>query len=436
VTHEILNRSAVVDIQGCGGFCPKGTAYYDPNAKDFGPRIGLAWAPSAFHGKTVIRAGYGIYYGGNQNDDFSDPAESAVPRYSLSSSDFPALSFPLVAFLDPKNQLFSPKAIDRHRKDLSYQNWDFMIQRQLPGNIVTQMGYVGSAGHHLFTRHTVNLIDPATGKRPLAGFGSFGLKSNVGNNNFNALQASIERRFVNGLLFQMNYMWSHGITDASIGAGESVAFQNQSCRACDRSDTSVDVRHTVTINGVYQLPFGPGKTFLNSKSIASQILGGWTLAGIAFARTGLPINITLTRKSSDLPDGNTSGQRPNLVPGVPLYPANQTIDNWLDPAAFAIPAKGTWGNLGRFIARGPGGYEIDSSLTKTFKLSEKFGLNFRAAAFNLFNHPMYKNPGSSLGSFSGGKPSAGFGKITGILNTGATGTAAPRRVEFMLRLEF
>ena len=437
VAYEILNRSAVVDIVGCGGFCPKGTPYYDPNTKDIGPRVSLAWAPSHFHGKTVIRSGYGIYYGGNQNDDFSDPAESAVPRYSLSSSDFPALSFPLLAFLDPKNQLFSPKAIDRQRKDLSYQNWDFVVQQQL-GNTVVEVGYVGSAGHHLFTRHAVNLINPATGTRPLAGFGSFGLKANDGNNNFNALQASVERRFVNGLLFQMNYMWSHGITDASIGAGESVAFQNQSCRACDRSDTNIDVRHTVTTDAVYELPFGPGKRFLNDNDLASKILGGWELAGIVFARTGLPINITVTRKASDLPDGNTSGQRPNLVPGVPLYPDNQTISNWLNPAAFALPAKGTWGNLGRFIARGPGNFEIDSSLTKTFKLSERFALNFRAAAFNLLNHPMYKNPSSSLGSFTGSspKPSASFGKITSIINTGATGTGAPRRIEFMLRLEF
>src|SRR5215469_11645452 len=132
VAHEILNRSAVVDILGCGGFCPKGTPYYDPNTKNFGPRLGLAWAPSAFHGNTSIRTGFGLYFGGNQNDDFSDPAESAVPRYSLSSSDFPALSYPLVAFLDPQNQLFSPKAIDRHRKDLYYENWDFVVQQQLP----------------------------------------------------------------------------------------------------------------------------------------------------------------------------------------------------------------------------------------------------------------------------------------------------------------
>jgi len=217
-----------------------------------------------------------------------------------------------------------------------------------------------------------------------------------------------------------------------------VAIQNQSCRACDRSDTNIDVRQTVTTDVVYQLPFGPGKKFLNGNGLEARILGGWELSGIAFARTGLPINITVTRKASDLPDGFTSGQRPNLIAGVPLYPANQTISNWLNPAAFALPAKGAHGNLGRFIARGPGNFEIDGSLTKTFKLSERFGLNFRAAAFNLLNHPEYKNPASALGSFTGSAPtpSASFGKITNILNTGATGTGAPRRIEFMFRLEF
>jgi len=426
VAHEILNRSAVVDILGCGGFCPKGTPYYSPNTHDFGPRLGIAWAPDA---KTTIRSGFGIYYGGNQNDDFSDPAESAVPRYSLSNTDFPALSFPLVAFLDPANQLYSPKAIDRHRKDLSYNEWDFMVQRELAKDFTAQVGYTGSQGHHLFDKYTLNLINPLTGTRPLAGFGSFGLKANDGNNNFNALQASLQRRFTRGLLFQMNYMWSHGIADASIGSGENVTFQDMGCRACDRSSTNIDVRHTMTMNGVYQLPFGQGKQFLNSNGFVSQFLSGWELAGIATARTGLPVNITISRKTNALPDGNTSSQRPNLVPGQSIYAANQSINNWFNPAAFVAPANGTWGNLGRYIANGPGNYEIDTSLQKRFRLTEKLGLNFRAAGYNLLNHPQYGTPS---GNFS----SSGFGRITSTLNSGAVGSGAPRRVEFMLRAEF
>ncbi|HXB70812.1 MAG TPA: TonB-dependent receptor [Candidatus Acidoferrales bacterium] len=437
VVHEILNRSAVVDITGCGGFCSKGTPYYDPNTKNFGPRVGLAWAPAALQGKTTIRTGFGIYYGGNQNDDFSDAAESAVPRYSLSSADFANLAYPLVAFLDPRNQLFSPKAIDRHRKDLSYENWDFMVQQQLPNDWLVQLGYTGSEGHHLFDRYTINLINPLTGKRPLAGFGSFGLKANDANNNFNALQASLHRRFSRGLMLQMNYMWSHGIADGSIGAGESIAFQNQACRACDRSNSSIDVRHNMTASGIYQLPFGRGKKFFDA-GLPSKILGGWELAGIASARTGLPVNITMTRKATALLDGNTSSQRPNLVPGVPIYAANQTINNWFNPAAFALPANGTWGNLGRYIADGPGMYEIDSSLQKRFRITERLGLNFRAAAYNLFNHPIFKNPSSGIGALTGNPPavSGSFGRITSIINTGAVGTGAPRRIEFMFRAEF
>jgi hypothetical protein len=437
VVQEILNRSAVVDILGCGGFCPKGTPYYDPNPKDFGPRMGVAWAPNALHGQTTIRTGFGIYYGGNQNDDFSDPAESAVPRYSLSSTDYPALAYPLVAFLDPANQLYSPKAIDRHRKDLYYENWDFVIQQQLPRDWLFQIGYMGGEGHHLFDRATINRINPLTGKRPLAGFGSFGLKENNANNNFNALQTSLHRRFTRGLLFQANYMWSHGITDASIGSGESVSFQDQSCRACDRSSSNIDVRHNLTVNGVYELPFGRGKRLL-TEGLASRILGGWEVSGIANARTGLPVNISMSRKASALPDGNTSSQRPDLVPGVPIYAANQSISKWFNPAAFVAPATGTWGNLGRYIANGPGMFEIDTSLQKRFKITERLGLSFRAAAYNLFNHPIYSTPSGSIGSLAGSPPSVsgGFGRVTRIINTGAVGTGAPRRIEFMFRTEF
>jgi hypothetical protein len=125
---------------------------------------------------------------------------------------------------------------------------------------------------------------------------------------------------------------------------------------------------------------------------------------------------------------------------VPIYAVNQTINNWFNPAAFAAPANGTWGNLGRNIATGPGAFEIDSSLQKKFRVTERLSPSLRAAAFNLLNHPEFKTPGASVGSVSGAppviKPSASFGRITGILNTGATGTGAPRRIEFMFRAEF
>ncbi len=267
-----------------------------------------------------------------------------------------------------------------------------------------------------------------TGLRPLTNFSSFGLKANTGNNNFNALQASLQRRFVYGLLFQTNYMWSHGITDASDGSGTGVSFENMACRACDRSDSDLDVRHTVTINGVYELPFGYRQRLLNT-GLASKVLGGWELSGLAQARTGLPVNITMTRKANVMLDGNTSSQRPNLVPGQSIYATDQTINDWFNLAAFSTPAKDTWGNLGRYIATGPGAFEIDTSLEKKFRLSERYTFDLRGTAFNLLNHPEFSNPASNISKSS-------FGQITSILNDGATGSGAPRRIEFMLRLVF
>jgi hypothetical protein len=380
-------------------------------------------------GKTVIRSGFGIYYGANQNDDFSDALESAVPRYGLTSSDAIGLSYPVEPFITPQFALFTPKAIDRRRKDLYYENWNLLVQRQLPRNFSMQVGYLGGEGHHLFTRYQINRLDPVTGKRPLAQFSQFGLKANDGNNNFNALQVSLERRLTGGFLWQTQYMWSHGIADASSGAGESITFQNQTCRACDRSDSGFDVRHTTTSNAIYELPFGAGRRYLNRHDATSAILGGWTLSGMATASSGRPVNITIRRSASQLLDGNTNSQRPDLVPGVSIYAANRGVDNWFNPAAFQAPAKGTWGNLGRNIARGPGYYEFDTALQKKFRLMERYSVSFRAEAFNLLNHPVFANPSGNLSS-------ASFGRITSILNTGAVGTGTPRRLQFALRLEF
>jgi hypothetical protein len=444
VMHEVQGRSLTVSA-ACGGFCPEGAPFYQPNTKDFGPRFGLNWAPSALKEKTVIRTGFGIYFGANQNDDFSDPTETLAPRYSA-STNLPALQLYYGYDLTQTSALgssTSAKAIDPNRKDLYYENWDFNIQQQLPFSFVGQVGYVGSGGRHLFSKITANGFLPETTTRPLPSLGTYGLKGNNGNSNFNALQVSLQRTFKSGFLWQTQYMWSHAITDASIGAGESVSVENNSCLACDRSSTNQDVRNTFTTNAVYQLPFGRGRRFLN-EGVAGNILGGWDLSGIMSARSGEPVNITITRKANVMADGITSGQRPNLIPGAALYPAGgSTINNWFSFASFAVPAKYTWGNEPRYFGRGPGNYEIDSALSKRIPLTEHGGLTFRAEAFNLFNHPMFANPSGSLGSVTTDpvtgnitKVNSSFGTITSILNTGATGTGTPRRLQLSLRLDF
>ena len=430
VTHEVLNRALVFDIPGCGGACPPGTPYYFPDYRNIAPRVGLAWSPGALHGKTVIRSGFGIYFTPNQNDDYSDPAESTAPRFALSSADVPTLAYPITPFLaDLQNQGLSPKAIDRYRRDGYYESWNLMLQTELPNNFTTQVGYVGGEGHHLFDSWPVNLIDPATGKRPLAGYTQFNTKGNTANDSMHSLQAQIQRQFTGGFLWEANYMWSHNITDASTGSGESTGFEIPICRACDRSDSPYDIQHNFTTSLVYQLPFGPGKPHLASSGAAGGLVGGWELSAIGSARTGLPVNVAVTRKASQMTYGYASNQRPNYVFGQPLYPANQSIYDWFNTAAFAVPAPLTWGNLGRYIGVGPSEWEGDLGLSKRTLLTEHYVLNFRAEAFNIFNHPNYANPVANISS-------GAFGRITGILNSGPTGTGGVRKIEFMMRLEF
>jgi hypothetical protein len=254
-------------------------------------------------------------------------------------------------------------------------------------------------------------------------------KNNDGNSNFNALQVSLQRRVVRGLIWQTEYMWSHSINDNSTGGGEGSQPQNNFCRACDRGNSNTDIRHTITSNWIYQLPFGPGRQFLNTGA-ASKILGGWELSGIWTARTGRMLTIGISRSSSAVPDGNTSAQRPNIVPGVSLYPAGgSTFAQWLNPAAFAIPANGTWGNAGRAIATGPGLVQVDFALQKETRIAEGKAVVFRIETFNLFNRTQAGNPGTTFTS------PASFGLINSGLNR-TIGTGTSRQLQLAMRFNF
>jgi hypothetical protein len=431
VSREVKDRYRVFDM-ACGGFCPAGTPWYFPDRNNWDPRIGLAWSPAAFGDKTVIRAGFGVFHGPGQNDDVNAALDNMADNFSLTSRDVAGgLAYPIEPFLGQARSIgITPRSLQRDRRDLYSIQWGLSIQQELPAHFVTQIGYIASSAHKLFSRSYINVIDPALGRRPLPQFGRIDEKQNLGNSSFQGLQVSLHRQFRGGFLWASEYMWSHSINDGNQGGGEGAQPQNVNCRRCDRGDSPTDIRHTITSNWVLELPFGPGRRYWNRRGPAGKLLEGWELSGIWTARTGRPVNISVSRSSRDVPDGNTSNQRPNVVPGVSIYPAGErTINNWLNLAAFVVPAPGTWGNAGRHIARGPGLVQIDMALHKRTRLAERKELIFRAEAFNIVNRAQFGDPSANIST------PATFGQIRSPLNR-TIGTGTSRQFQLALRFVF
>jgi hypothetical protein len=422
----------------CGGICPPGTPLYDSDKNNIAPRIGFAWTPARFNDKTVIRGGLGMFYGPGQNDDVFAGIDNVEERVGLDRTQSPNLSYPIDPFLSQAGTAGkTPRALEIHRQDLYTEQYSLSVQQELPGRFLMQVGYVGNQGHHLFGRSFLNTIDPLTGRRPLATFGQIDEKTNEGNSTFHGLQVSLHRQFIGGFLLGGQYMWSHSINDGSVGGGDGDPPQNIQDPHSNRGNSREDIRHTGTLNWIWQLPVGKNRRYLNRGGAADFLLGGWELSGLAQARTGRQLTITLSRPRGDLPDGNSgtggtngSAMRPDLVPGVSLTPPEgQNADHWINPAAFATPARGTWGNAGRSIMTGPGLLQVDVGLQKQFTISGDRNVAFRWEMFNVFNRDNLANPETNLST------GPAFGRITSSLTRGA-GTGSPRQMQFMLRLNF
>ncbi len=427
VIKEEHGRLMVFDTN-TGDWAPPGATYYLPDRNNIAPRLSFAWSPSVLKDKTVIRAGYGMYYGPGQVDDVMAGMESYEESFALDSADIPNLSFPVEPFLaQAVSQGRTPRHLLPGRRDMYSQQWGMSIQQQLPSEFTTTVSYNGGNAHKILSRVYINGINPATGKRPWPNFGKIDSKESAGNGNFNSLQVSLKRRMSGGLQLGGEYMWSHALNDGMVGGGESTAPQNSLDRRAGKANSNFDIRQTVTSNFVWELPFGPGRRFFTS-GVAGAILGGWDLSGIWAARTGRMLNVSVTRSSKDLPDGNSSNQRPDLVPGVALYPEEPTLGNWMNKAAYKVPAKGTWGNLARNTLTGPGVNQWDVALLKAISINDSNKLSFRAEFFNLFNRPHFGNPGTNISSSS-------FGRITSPMNRDI-GTGTPRQIQFMLRWAF
>jgi len=420
--HAVNNQAVPFDFGTCGGFCPRTDSFFHPRYDDVDPRVGVAWS----HGDTVFRAGGGLYHTDGQLDDQNLPISNTVSAYSFNSANkaFAGLSYPLTPFLAYAEAgglgVVSPRDLDRNRKDAYVAAWTASIQRKLPFNFVGTVSYLGNKGTDILTTTYTNLAAPPTNAVPYPAFGAVSWRGDVGNSTFEALQSNVRRTFTNGFLLSANYMWSHSINDGSIGGGESDVPQNSFCRACDKASSDDDIRHTFNLSTVYTLPF------------KNRIWGNWQLSAIGTAQTGLPVNITVDRSNSAVPGlfAINGSERPDYVSGVSLTPpAGSTPNNWINSAAFAVPQKQTFGNLGRNAFRAPGISQLDVGLSKFTNITERVNLRFRADLFNVFNRAQFGAPNADISA-------SNFGIITSTISNYATGRGTPRELQLSVKLLF
>ncbi len=403
------------------------------NNLNFEPRIGMAFQATS---KTVIRAGFGTFYG-EPSVEYEDGA-----RFFGQPPAWTEISF-------PTDKLFSPALIVSHgfpvgvvpttvvqqnssvnvaqaNKPNQYTaEWFFDLQRQLPGQIVVTASYMGEGARDIAWVQNLNApLAPGPGtlqnRRPWPYFSSISLYPPGANMNYNGLALKGEKRYSNGLVFIVSYTWSHDIDD---GNGLSLNDNTSNIRdpynlALDRGNAAYDLRQAFVASFNYDLPFGKGKHWLHGGGPADWFLGGWQLGGILTLQTGPYFTPTL---SVDLTNTGTTNF-PNVV-GNPNLPSGQrSIHDWFNLSAFALPQQYVYGNAGRGIVEGPPLKNMDLKIGKVFPIRERFHLDFRAEMFNFTNTPSFANPNTTVNA-------AQEGVITAIKGN-------PREIQGALKLIF
>jgi len=404
-----------------------GTSIYsENNAKAlFGPRVGLAWAP--FGGtNTSIHAGFGIYY---EQLDYIGSCCDAAPlgtsnqKVVVSPATFPILLAPGAPIPGAK---ISPAGIQPNLKMPTVQQYSFRIDQALSRNTVLSVGYVGEHGYHLLNTADMNTAIPTilpdgskffAPKAPRANpnLGNARYELSNANSNYNGLQVDLRQRLSHGIQFRVNgtFQKSLDIHSASFlanaGVGGTTTILDPQDPKRDWGPSNFNVGSRISGNFSYDLPFGHGRAwFSNASGLANTLVGGWQVNGILSAQSGFPFTPLVGFNQSGNGDSRAP-DRPNLAPGFSGPLILGTPQRWYNPAAFALPAAGTYGNAGRDILEGPGLLEFDSSLFKTFRIRERADIQLRAEFFNLLNRANFGLPLITTFTSSGAiSPSAGL----------------------------
>ncbi len=412
----------------------------NPSLHTFDPRVGFAYDPFADH-KTSIRAGFGIFHQPVVPGDYVSGFHNAYP-WTQSQQNSALYPVPFAGNVATQLTLTTGWAYRTDETPYNIQ-WNFNIQREITPGTVLMVAYVGSRGvkllsaiednpypatvdssgvYHFFVNPACPTAAQGSGRVNCA-LGSFSDNTNIGDSHYSSLQVTLNRRFTSNFQVQGAYTFSKcidndggggggGNTTNSGGSAAAVnSPENPYNAAYDRGLCGFDIRHTLRVNGLWALPFH-----------GNRLVEGWQFSGIESAYSGVPVNITtgVSRAFQGSPD------RPNYVLGCNIQQGN--VNQWFNPACFALQPSGTLGDLGRDVAIGPHFIDTDLALLKDTKLRESMNVQFRAEFFNIFNHPNFGLPVSA--AFSGtGTPNSQFGKITSIVGT-------PRQVQLALKIVF
>ncbi len=413
----------------------------NPSLKNFAPRIGIAWDPWG-DGKTAVRAGFGIFYdeilpkyyffSGSLNPPFTTRTSITNPPFPIITQGFDP-NAPIRAQLQTVNfDLQTPYIVQ----------YNLSIQRQLPGNIDLTLAYAGSRGNHLIRIGDANLApesivngvktyNPAAGRRN-PNFTGIWQRVTDGQSFYNSAQVSLIKRHSAGLRAQLSYTFSRTVDDSS--GINSQDFGNNVQYVLDWYDRTIDrglsafhVKHNLTFNWTYDLPFGRNLT-----GLAGALVKGWQLNNITTIRSGVPFTVRLGfNRSGNLNTTSFSAnERPSLKTGSSSNPILGGPDRYFDVTAFELPPANTRGTLGRNTLIGPGLVSVDASLGKSFSLGEARSLLFRAEVFNLPNHPNFAMPSGQIvftNAQSAIAPTAG--RITSTVTTS-------RQIQLGLKLTF
>lgn len=387
---------------------------------DWAPRVALAYRLGT---KTVLRSGFGIYYFAWNANTTQPEFINQMPFGVTNTFEQPSTSIPTFSMSDPFPSTLAtipgnPTSAMMAKPKTPYTlNWNFSIERIILPKTVLRVSYVGNRTDGQWGNPDFNAPEPAPGptqpQRPYQPFSTITLHdANIFNNTDNELQIGLQRQYSNGLMISAEYAYSRALGTET--------YQDPHNYNDSYGNLSGYRRHVLELAYSYDLPFGKGKPWLSGRQgVVGKVVSGWSLSGITAIMSGQPFSVSFSSRTEGWPSS-----RANLVAGAPLYPSNQSIHQWFNASAFAVPAPYTFGNSAYDMLWGPGFQNWDMSLSKKTPIwRERVNLLLRLDAFNAFNHPEFGNPNASISNMST------VGTITGL-------SGEPRTLSIGAKLTF